>query len=105
MNYAHRVAHLEVEGAYATLSRAQALEAQGRRIVHMEIGQPDFPTPENISAAGIQAIVEGKTRYNPPAGVGEFRQAIAEHAGQQRGLTLDPAGVVVGPGSKPGLAR
>ncbi len=103
MTYAQRVAHLEVEGAYATLARAQALEAQGRRIVHMEIGQPDFPTPENICAAGIQAIVEGKTRYNPPAGIRELRVAIAEHAGRQRGLTLDPAGVVVGPGSKPGL--
>lgn len=103
MTYAHRVAHLEVEGAYATLARAQALEAQGRRIVHMEIGQPDFPTPENISTAAIQAIREGKTRYNPPAGLREFRERIAEHAGRQRGLTLDPAGVVVGPGSKPGL--
>jgi aspartate/methionine/tyrosine aminotransferase len=103
MTYAKRVAHLEVEGAYATLARAQALEAQGRRIVHMEIGQPDFPTPENVSAAGIQAIVDGKTRYNPPAGVGEFRDLIAEHAGKQRGLKIDPACVGVGPGSKPGL--
>jgi aspartate aminotransferase len=103
MTYARRVAHLEVEGAYATLARAQTLEAQGRRIVHMEIGQPDFPTPENIGAAAIQAIVEGKTRYNPPAGVREFRERIADQAGRQRGLKIDPACVVVGPGSKPGL--
>ncbi|MEZ0396118.1 MAG: pyridoxal phosphate-dependent aminotransferase [Anaerolineales bacterium] len=103
MIYAQRVAHLEVEGAYATLARAQALEAQGRRIVHMEIGQPDFPTPENICTAGIQAIAAGQTRYNPPAGIRELRAAIAEHAGRQRGLNLDPAWVVVGPGSKPGL--
>lgn len=103
MTYAKRVAHLAVEGAYAVLARAQALEAEGRRIVHMEIGQPDFLTPENVSTAGIQAIVEGKTRYNPPAGVRPFREAIAEQAGNQRGLKIDPACVIVGPGAKPGL--
>ncbi|MEW6094732.1 MAG: pyridoxal phosphate-dependent aminotransferase [Chloroflexota bacterium] len=101
--FTDRVTHLQVEGAYAVLARAQALEAQGRRIVHLEIGQPDFPTPEHISAAGIQAIVEGKTKYTPPAGMPQFRELIAETAGLQRGLNIDPARVVVGPGSKPGL--
>ncbi|NTV38258.1 MAG: pyridoxal phosphate-dependent aminotransferase [Anaerolineales bacterium] len=94
---------MQAEGAYAVLARAQALEAQGKRIVHLEIGQPDFPTPEHVSAAGIQAIVDGKTKYNPPAGVLKFRELIAEHAGHQRGLNITPASVVVGSGSKPGL--
>jgi aspartate/methionine/tyrosine aminotransferase len=98
-----RVLYLEAEGAYAVLARAQALEAQGRKIIHLEIGQPDFPTPEHVSAAGIQAIVEGKTKYTPPAGIPKFRELIAEHAGRQRYLKLDPEQVVVGCGSKPGL--
>lgn len=103
MTFTDRVTPLQPEGAYAVLARAQALEAQGRRIVHLEIGQPDFPTPEHVSAAGIQAILEGRTKYNPPAGIPKFRELIAEHAGRQRGLDLDPARVVVGSGSKPGL--
>lgn len=101
--FTDRVTPLRPEGAYAVLARAQALEAQGRRIVHLEIGQPDFPTPEHVSAAGIQAIVDGRTKYNPPAGLPKFREMIAEHAGRQRGLNLEPARVVIAPGSKPGL--
>jgi aspartate aminotransferase len=101
--FTDRVINLHPEGAYAVLARAQALEAQGRRIVHLEIGQPDYPTPEHISAAGIRAIKEGKTKYTPPAGIPEFRKMIADYAGHQRGLVIDPASVVVGTGSKPGL--
>ena len=101
--FTERVLHLEAEGAYAVLARAQELEAQGRKIIHLEIGQPDFPTPEHVSAAGIQAIVEGKTKYTPPAGIPKFRELIADYAGRQRNLKLDPAQVVVGSGSKPGL--
>jgi len=101
--FTDRVTHLEPEGAYAVLARAQELEAQGKKIIHLEIGQPDFPTPEHASAAGIQAIVEGKTKYNPPAGLPALREAIACHAGRQRGVNLTPASVIVGPGSKPGL--
>jgi aspartate aminotransferase len=101
--FTDRVTSLEPEGAYAVLARAQALEAQGKKIVHLEIGQPDFPTPEHVSAAGIQAIVDGKTKYTPPAGIPKFRELIADYAGRQRGLDLDPARVVVGTGSKPGL--
>jgi len=101
--FTERVLYLEAEGAYAVLARAQELEAQGRKIIHLEIGQPDFPTPEHVSAAGIQAIVEGKTKYTPPAGIPKFRELIADYAGRQRNLKLDPAQVVVGSGSKPGL--
>jgi len=101
--FTERVLHLEAEGAYAVLAHAQELEAQGRKIIHLEIGQPDFPTPEHVSAAGIQAIVDGKTKYTPPAGMPQFRELIAACAGRQRNLKLDPAQVVVGSGSKPGL--
>ena len=85
------------------LARAQALEAEGREIVHLEIGQPDVPTFGNVAQAGIRAIQEGYTRYNPPAGVGALREAIAEDAGRQRGIEVRPSQVVVGPGAKPAL--
>jgi aspartate/methionine/tyrosine aminotransferase len=101
--FTDRVNPLRPEGAYAVLARAQALEAQGRKIVHLEIGQPDFPTPVNVSEAGIAAIRDGKTKYTPPAGIPQFREIIADYAGRQRGLKIDPAQVVVGCGSKPGL--
>lgn len=103
MEFAQRVIHLEAEGAYAVLARAQALEAQGRSIVHLEIGQPDFPTFSHISRAGIQAIEAGQTRYNPPAGLPSLRRLIAEDAQSRRGLHIKPEHVVVGPGAKPGL--
>jgi len=101
--FTERVTFLQAEGAYAVLARAQALEAQGRKIVHLEIGQPDFPTPVNVSEAGITAIRLGKTKYTPPAGMPQFRAMIADHAGRPRGVRIDPAQVVVGCGSKPGL--
>jgi aspartate aminotransferase len=101
--FAERVKPLRPEGAYAVLARAQELEAQGRSIIHLEIGQPDFPTPSNVSQAGIDAINHGHTRYSPPAGIPRLRQAIAQVAGRQRGLQIDPDRVVVGCGSKPGL--
>jgi len=103
MEFAERVSTLEPEGAYAVLARAQALEKAGRDIVHLEIGQPDFPTPAHVSAAGAQAILDGHTRYNPPAGLKSLREAIAAQAGAQRGLRFDSEQVVVGPGAKPGL--
>ena len=101
--FTDRVIPLRPEGAYAVLAQAQALEAQGRKIVHLEIGQPDFPTPAHVSEAGIAAIRLGKTKYTPPAGIPQFREIIADYAGRQRGLKIDPAQVVVGSGSKPGL--
>ena len=101
MPFAQRIAHLRAEGAYAVLARAQALEAQGRDIIHLEIGQPDFDTYEHIAKAGIRAIAEGKTRYNPPAGIPELRQALAQDAGRRRGLDLAPDQIVIAPGTKP----
>ena len=100
---AERIKNLVPEGAYAVLAKAQALEAEGRHIVHLEIGQPDFDTFPYISQAGISAIQAGKTRYNPPAGIPELRELIAQTAGQQRQMQINPAQVVIGPGAKPGL--
>lgn len=101
--FTDRVTSLEPEGAYAVLARAQALEAQGRDIIHLELGQPDFPTPDNVREAGIQAILAGQTRYVASAGILRFREIIAEHAGRQRSLSIRPEQVVVAPGTKPGL--
>lgn len=103
MNFADRVIKLAPEGAYHMLGKAQALEAAGRQIIHLEIGQPDVPTFENISKAGMQAIQHGHTRYTPSAGMLALRQAIAEDASQRIGIEFYPKQVVVGPGAKPAL--
>ena len=103
MEFAQRTAHLKPEGAYHVLARAQELEATGRDIIHLEIGQPDYETFPNISLAGVRAIAEGYTRYNPPAGLSSLRQAIAEDAGQRRGIEVRPSQVIVSPGAKPNL--
>ncbi len=103
MPFSSRVVDLKEEGAYTMLARAQQLEAQGRQILHLEVGQPDFDTFAHISQAGIDAIQSGKTRYNPPAGLTPLRQVIAEDASDRQGFAVSPAEVVVGPGAKPGL--
>jgi aspartate aminotransferase len=101
ISFSQRIEHLRPEGAYAVLARAQALEAQGRDIIHLEIGQPDFETYPHVALAGIRAISTGHTRYNPPSGLPALREALAEEAGRQRGLTFAPEQVVVAPGTKP----
>ena len=102
MAFAQRVRNLQSEGAYAVLARAQELEAQGREILHLEIGQPDFQTFSHISERGIQAIRDGQTRYNPPSGLPRLREVIAADAGERRGLEFTPEQVVVGPGPSRG---
>lgn len=102
-NFANRVNHLEMEGAYVVMARAQELEAQGKDIIHLEIGQPDFKTFAHINVAGIGAIAAGHTRYSPAAGIVPLREALAKDAGERRGVTFTPKQVVVGPGAKPGL--
>lgn len=103
MAFAQRVAHLKAEGAYQVLARTQELEACGKRVIHFEIGQPDFDTFPNISLAGVRAIADGQTRYTPPIGLRRLREVIAEDAGQRRGINLTPDRVVVSPGAKPNL--
>ncbi len=103
MKYSSRIQHLIPEGAYQVMARAQSLEAGGREIIHLEIGQPDFETFENIRRAGIKAINEGFTRYTPPSGMKSLREVIAEDAGNRRGFVIHPDQVVVSPGAKPNL--
>ena len=83
------------------LARAQALEAEGREIIHLEIGQPDFETYPHVALAGIRAIAAGQTRYNPPSGVPALRRALAVEAGGQRAMQFEPEQVVIAPGTKP----
>lgn len=99
--FADRTSHLQPEGAYAFLAKAQQLEAQGREIIHLEIGQPDFQTFDNIALSGIRAISNGETRYTPPPGIPAIRDAIARYTGERIGMALDGGQVVVGPGAKP----
>jgi aspartate aminotransferase len=103
MRYAQRTNNLRPEGAYEVLARAQQLEAKGKSIIHLEIGEPDFTTPAHVSLAGIKAIAAGETRYTPPAGMSSLRIAIAEYAGKKRAITINPDQVVVSPGAKPNL--
>jgi aspartate/methionine/tyrosine aminotransferase len=103
MTFAQRTDHLQQEGAYAVLARANALESAGRVIIHLEVGQPDFDTFDYISLAGIRAISSGRTRYTPPDGIPNLRLAIADYVGGRRGVQYTADEVVVGPGGKPAM--
>ena len=97
------VSRLGSESAFQVLARAKAIEATGRRVVHMEIGEPDFDTPEHIKEAGIQAIRDNYSHYTPSAGIPELRETIAAQASSFRGLSepFTRDNVVVGAGAKP----
>jgi len=92
---------LGTETAFEVLVRAKALEKEGRDIVHLEIGEPDFDTPNNIKEAAVKALKAGYTHYVPAAGIPELRKAIAEYLSESRGIDVDPEEVVVTPGAKP----
>jgi aspartate aminotransferase len=98
---AKAMSRLGTETAFEVLARARALEAQGREIVHLEIGEPDFDTPSNIVEAGGTALHQGYTHYSPSAGIPELREAIAEYTSKTRGFEVSPEQVVVTPGGKP----
>jgi aspartate aminotransferase len=98
---ARRMERLGTETAFSVLAKAKALEAQGREIIHLEIGEPDFDTPSHIVEAGCRALRDGHTHYTPTAGIPELREAIADDVAQSRGIEVDPAQVVVTPGGKP----
>jgi len=99
--YAERMKSLGTETAFEVLAKARALEKQGKDIVHLEIGEPDFDTPRNIKDAAIKALNEGYTHYVPSAGISELRQAIADYISKTRNLKVAPEEVVVTPGGKP----
>jgi aspartate aminotransferase len=98
---AKRMARLGTETAFEVLARARALEAKGRDIVHLEIGEPDFDTPENVVEAGVAALQSGWTHYTPSAGLPQLREAVAQHVSQNRNITVRPEEVVIVPGGKP----
>ena len=98
---AGRMGRLGTETAFDVLVKAKALEARGRSVVHLELGEPDFDTPPNVIGAANAAMVEGYTHYCASAGLAELREAIADHVGQTRSVPIGPDWVVVTPGAKP----
>ncbi len=98
---APRMSRLGTETAFEVLAKARALEAQGRDIIHLEIGEPDFDTPPSVVHAGLAALQRGETHYTPSAGVPELREAIAAHLNKTRHLAVDPGQIIVTPGAKP----
>ena len=101
MHFAERMSRLGTESAFEVLARAKALERQGKEIVHLEIGEPDFDTPAHIREAGKRALDSGATHYGPAAGLPELREAIAKDVGNTRGIPVSPDEIVVTPGAKP----
>ena len=101
LRLAKRMARLGTETAFEVLVKAKALEAQGRDIVHLEIGEPDFDTPSNIVDAAVDALHKGFTHYGPSAGLMELREVIAQYVSETRRVNVTPDEVVVVPGGKP----
>jgi aspartate aminotransferase len=101
LRLAGRMSRLGTETAFEVLNKARALERQGKSIVHLEIGEPDFDTPANVVEAGIDALRQGWTHYGPSAGLPELRQALAEYVSRTRGVKVSSDEVVVVPGGKP----
>jgi aspartate/methionine/tyrosine aminotransferase len=101
LRLATRMLRLGTETAFEVLNKARALERQGKQIVHLEIGEPDFDTPANIVEAAVQALHKGWTHYGPSAGLPDLRQAIAEEISRSRGIPCSSDEVVVVPGGKP----
>src|SRR6188472_1916783 len=101
LRLARRMERLGTETAFEVLVKAKALEAQGRDIIHLEIGEPDFDTPSNIIEAGCDALHKGFTHYGPSAGLTELREVIAQHVSETRRVNVTPDEVVVVPGGKP----
>jgi len=101
MNFAERMSRLGTESAFEVLARAKALERQGKEIIHLEIGEPDFDTPAHIREAAKRALDGGATHYGPAAGLPELREAIAKDVGATRNIPVAPEEIVVTPGAKP----
>ena len=101
LQLARRMSRLGTETAFEVLNKARALERQGRNIIHLEIGEPDFDTPSNVVEAGVTALRKGWTHYGPSAGQPELRQAIADYVSRSRGVNVTSDQVVVVPGGKP----
>lgn len=100
---ARRISAITPFHVMALLARARELEAQGRSVVHMEIGEPDFTTAQPIIDAGIRALQQGKTHYTPAVGMSTLRDTIAGHYQEQYGLEIDPRRIIVTPGASGAL--
>jgi aspartate aminotransferase len=101
LRLASRMSRLGTETAFEVLNRARVLEKQGKDIIHLEIGEPDFDTPSNIIEAGVDALHMGWTHYGPTAGLPDLRQAIADYVSRTRKVPVSSEEVVVVPGGKP----
>jgi aspartate/methionine/tyrosine aminotransferase len=101
MRLSQRMARLGTETAFEVLVRARALEAKGKHVIHLEIGEPDFGTPPHITEAAVRALKGGATHYGPVAGIPELRAAVAEDTVRRRGVRATPEMVVITPGAKP----
>ena len=99
--FANRMKALETETGFEVMAKAKLLEKQGKDIVHLEIGEPDFDTPKNIKEAATRALNAGYTHYTPSSGLPEVKQVIAEYISKTRKLDVKPEEVVVTPGAKP----
>jgi len=100
IRFAERMSRLGTEGAFEVLAKARRLEAEGKKVVHLEIGEPDFATPDNIVEAGISAMQNGYTHYTPASGIMEAREAVAGFVTRMLKTEVDPTEVVLVPGSK-----
>ena len=103
MELASGLSRLGTETAFEVLARAKALEAEGREIIHLQIGEPDFDTPAHIVEAGVKALRDGLTHYCPAPGLPVLREAAAEYLSRTRGVAVEPGRVLVAPGAKPFL--
>src|SRR5580693_679354 len=101
MQLAERMTRIGIESAFEVLVRARALEKQGKSIIHLEIGEPDFPTPAHVIEAGQRALGEGWTKYGGTQGDPELREAIAQYISRTRDIKVGPERVCVVPGGKP----
>src|SRR6202453_3080644 len=101
LQLARRMSRLGTETAFEVLNKARALERQGKSIIHLELGEPDFDTPANVIEAGVNALHKGWTHYGPSAGLPELRQALADYVSRTRGVKATSDEVVVVPGGKP----
>jgi aspartate aminotransferase len=101
MKLADRMSRIGTESAFEVLAKARALEKQGKHVIHLEIGEPDFPTPAHVVEAGQKALGEGWTKYGPTPGFPELREAIAAYISKTRGIAVGPENVCVVPGGKP----
>jgi len=101
MQLVEAMSRIGVESAFEVLVKARALEKQGKSVIHLEIGEPDFPTPKHVVEAGKQALDEGWTKYGPTQGLPELRESIAAYISRTRNIQVGPQNICVVPGGKP----